>query len=100
MKLTLDEMILYEGDAYGQHGITAAFLNHTQGKTTQSSKDAIWVRWIKEEKKYLVVDGYHRIIKGLLEGQTHFRCKIDWFGKRQFWLPPKDQRFKLDLEKK
>jgi len=96
MQVHIDDMIIYRGgDSEFKYGITRAYYNHIKGNPTHSNKDAVLVRWINEEKKYLVVDGYHRIVKGLLEGKDIFRCKIDWFGKKDWWIPPKNKRFTI-----
>ena len=97
MQIHINDMILYRGgDVDFKYGVAKAYYNHINGAPTQSSKDAVLVRWIREEKKYLVVDGYHRIVEGLLEGRETFRCKIDWFGKKTWWIPPKKDRFVLE----
>ena len=96
MNLHIDQLIIYKGGDEGfNFGLAKAYSNHLSGKSTKSSEDAVMVRWLQEEKKYLVVDGYHRIVKGLLEGKESFRCKVDWFGKKSFWIPPKKHRFDL-----
>ena len=95
MKLHIDQLIIHKGSQDLQYGIAAAFLDHVKGKETLTPNQPILVRWINEEKKYLVVDGYHRIVKFLIEGKTSFRCKIDWFGKKSWWIPPKSERFIL-----
>lgn len=96
MNLHIDQLIIYKGgDRDFKYGIAKAYVNHIEGRGTTSDGDPVLVRWINEEKKYLVVDGYHRIVKGLLEGKQTFRCKIDWFGKQKWWLPPKEHRFSL-----
>ena len=95
MNLHIEQLILYIGDSDLEYGIAKAFLDHTNGRPTKSQHNPILVRWINEEKKYLVVDGYHRVVKYLIEGKTSFRCKIDWFGKKSWWIPPKSERFVL-----
>tara|TARA_R100000734_G_C3251024_1_gene52610 strand:+ start:180 stop:512 length:333 start_codon:yes stop_codon:yes gene_type:complete len=95
MNLHIDQMILYKGDDDLEYGIAKAFLDHSNGRPTKSEHNPILVRWINEEKKYLVVDGYHRVVKYLIEGKRSFRCKIDWFGKKSWWIPPKSERFVL-----
>ena len=98
MKIHIDEMIIYKGgDAEFKYGIARAFYNHENGKETKSDGKPLVVRYITEERKFLVVDGYHRIIKGLLEGRREFNCKIDWNGKySNWWVPPKEKRFILE----
>jgi len=96
MKIHIREMIMFQGDPKLEYGIAKAYLNHKDGKGTRSEGKPIMVRWINEEKKFLVVDGYHRIVKGLLEGQRSFNCVYDWFKKKSFWVPPKEHRFTLE----
>lgn len=96
MQIHIDDMIIYKGgDANFEYGIARAYYNHINGRPTQSINEPVIVRWINEEKKYLVIDGYHRIVKGLLEGRSSFRCKIDWFGYKNWWVPPKEHRFTI-----
>ena len=103
MKIHIKEMIMYKGgDADFKYGVAKAYHNHNNGKGTRSEGEPIIVRYVKEEKKYLVVDGYHRIVKGLLEGKKTFECKIDWFHNfgGEWWLPPKGERFVLEEDLK
>jgi hypothetical protein len=97
MKIHINEMIIYKGgDPAFKYGIAKAFHNHENGRETKSFGQPLVVRYISEEKKYLVIDGYHRIVKGLLEGSREFECVMDWFGKKEWWVPPKEKRFILE----
>jgi hypothetical protein len=98
MKININEMIIYKGgDPDFKFGIASAYINHENGRGTRSNKNPLIVRYISEEKKYLVIDGYHRIVKGLLEGKREFDCKVDWNGKySNWWVPPKEKRFILE----
>ena len=98
MKIHINDLILYKGgDINFEYGVARAFYNHQNGKGTKSDNLPLTVRYIKEEKKYLVVDGYHRVVKGLLEGNKSFNCKIDWNRKySNWWVPPKEKRFILE----
>ena len=97
MRVHINEMIMYKGgDDEFKYGIARAFYNHENGKGTRSEGEPLIVRYIAEERKYLVLDGYHRIVKGLLEGNREFECVLDWFGKKEWWVPPKEKRFILE----
>jgi len=95
-KVKFDEMIIYRGRPSLDKGILGAFYNHFSGRGTMSEGKPLIVRYIQEEKKYIILDGYHRIVKGLLEGKTEFNCILDWFNEEKWWVPPKDQRFILE----
>jgi len=98
MKININDLIIYKGgDPHFEYGIAMAYVDHIGGKTTRTPDEPIAVRYIKEERKFLVVDGYHRIVKGLLEGTRDFSCKFDWEGRyKKQWLPPKEKRFILE----
>ena len=97
MKIHIDEMILYKGDPSLKFGLAAAYNNHLEGRPTKSEGKPIVVRYVMQEKKYVVLDGYHRIINGLLEGNLEFDCGYDWFGEhsKRFWIPEQKDRFVL-----
>lgn len=96
MNLHIDQLIMYKGgDKDFKYGLSRAYYNHINGRPTTSEGEAVTVRWINEERKYLVIDGYHRIVKAMLEGKETIRCKIDWFGSKEWWLPPKKYRFSM-----
>ena len=98
MKININDMIIYKGgDPDFKFGIASAYVNHENNKGTKSDGKPLVVRYITEENKFLVVDGYHRIVKGLLEGKREFNCKVDWNGKySNWWVPPKEKRFILE----
>lgn len=95
-KVDFKDMIIYRGNPELTKGIIGAFNNHLSGRGTMSEGKPLIVRYIQEEKKYLVLDGYHRIVKGLLEGKTSFDCVLDWFGEEKWWVPPHQHRFILE----
>ena len=95
MNISINDMIIFKGTPDFEKGFAAAYKNHMEGRETLSEGKPIIVRYIKEEKQYLVLDGYHRLVKGLLEGNTNFDCCYDWFAKEDFWVPPKEHRFYL-----
>ena len=98
MNIPIEKMIIFKGEPRLEKGLAAAYNNHLSGKKTKSEGQPIIVRYIREEKKYMVLDGYHRIVKGLTEGKDTFECKYDWFGDYSnfFWIPPPEQRFKVE----
>ena len=103
MILNFNDLIIYKGgeDKGFKFGMLRALYNHLSGNPTMSEGMPIIVKYIKHEKKYLVVDGYHRIAKGLLEGNLDFNCQLDWFGDYpNWWVPPKDKRFIFEEIKK
>ena len=99
MILNFDDLIIYKGgeDNDFKFGMLRAFYNHMSGNPTMSEGKPIVVKYVKNENKYLVIDGYHRIAKGIIEGQLDFECQLDWFGKyKNWWVPPKEKRFILE----
>lgn len=97
MKVHINDMIIFKGgDPGSEYGLSAAYTNHMNGRQTMSEDMPLAVRYIKEERKFLVVDGYHRIVKGLLEGRHEFDCVLDWKGKHERWIPPIEHRFVLE----
>ena len=98
MKININDMIIYKGgDPDLEYGIAMAYLDHINGNETRTPDEPISVRYIREEKRFLVVDGLHRIVKGLLEGAKDFNCKFDWENRyTKIWIPPKENRFVLD----
>ena len=95
MKIHIDDLILYKGNPGLEYGVARAFINHENGKPTQSGDQPVIVKYLVEENKYIVLDGYHRIVKGLLEGKKIFNCTFDGAEKHKYWLPPENRRFKL-----
>ena len=95
MRIAIGEMILYKGNSDLTLGIAAAFKNHCEGKITRSEGFPIIVRYVLEENKYIIIDGYHRLVKGLLEGKTEFECCLEESDalKHLGWIPPKSHRF-------
>ena len=98
MKVNINDMIIYKGgDPDFEYGIAMAYLDHINGNETLTPDEPISVRYIREEKRFLVVDGLHRIVKGLLEGVRDFNCKFDWeYRHKNIWIPPKEKRFILE----
>ena len=95
MRIPVEKIILYKGDSGFTKGVAAAFKNHSEGRITKSEGLPIVVSYVLAEKKYVVLDGYHRIVKGLLEGKTDFECRYDKNDvlKEMFWVPAAEQRY-------
>ena len=89
-----NNLIVELGD--GTYGILAAYRHFNEGIKSKTNKP-ISVVWIKEEHKYLVVDGYHRLVEALLRGEQKFLCEIDWTGFTKEWsLPDTNDRLVLE----
>jgi len=88
---------MYKGDQNLEKGVAATYRDILEGRGSLSKGKPIVVRYVAEEQKFIVLDGMHRIVEGLLEGKTDFECDYDWTGKYSnlFWIPPKEQRFNL-----
>lgn len=95
MKLHIDDLILYRGNPGLEYGVAGAFVNHESGRPTTSEGKPIVVKYLPEEKKYIVLDGYHRIVKGLLEGKRIFTCTFEGSHEHDYWVPPSNKRFRL-----
>ena len=97
MKVSIHEMIMYKGDENLEKGVAATYKDILEGRFSLSKGKPIVVRYVAEEQKFCVLDGMHRIVEGLLEGQTEFECEYDWMGKYShlFWLPDKKDRFTI-----
>ena len=89
-ELHFNDLIIEKGDF--KYGITAAYKHFCEGVRTKT-EGPLQVRWIKEENKFLVVDGYHRLIEYILNGQYTYMCEIDYFkGAAEWKLPEKNDR--------
>ena len=95
MKKHIDDLVIYIGDDRMEKGIAAAYLHVKSGVLSRTPDAPIVIQEIKgEEGKYLVVDGYHRIVEGLLSGKRIFDCRLsktnyDW------WIPTEEYRYKV-----
>ena len=95
--LNIEELVIEKGD--GTYGLTLAYKHHRDGIKSKT-EGPLDVCWLKNENKYLVVDGYHRLIEYLLEGEHEFECNIDWTGHTTEWsVPTANDRFIVVLEK-
>jgi hypothetical protein len=92
-ELHFNDLIINSGDS--NYGIIATYKNIREGKTSRTA-GPIQVCWIREENKFLVTDGYHRLVQYLLEGKTNYLCEIEWTGYSLRWrVPPKGNRFTI-----
>ena len=71
----VDQLIVYKGSWHA--GVLATYTDILEGRKN-TTNDPIKVCWIREENKFLVLDGYHRFIQALLEGRAECMCEIDW----------------------
>ena len=95
-ELHYNDLIVEKGNS--DYGILAAYRHFTEGIKSKTNRP-LSVVWIKEENKFLVVDGYHRLVESLLRGQNKYLCEIDWTGSTKDWsLPtPGDRLILQDL---
>lgn len=93
-ELHYNDLIVEKGNS--DYGILAAYRHFTEGTKSKTNRP-LSVVWIKEENKFLVVDGYHRLVESLLRGQNKYLCEIDWTGSTSDWsLPISDDRLILE----
>jgi hypothetical protein len=90
-ELHYNDLIVMKGNL--QHGLVATYKDITEGRTSQTPNEPLQVCWIREENKFLVVDGYHRLLEALMEGELSYLCEIDWSGYTLRWqIPSKENR--------
>ena len=93
-ELHINDLIVNSGDS--KYGVVATYNNILEGKSSRT-EGPIQVCWIREENKFLVTDGYHRLTEYLLEGKIKYLCEIEWTGYSLKWVvPPKDKRFIIE----
>jgi len=85
-ELHYNNLIVEKGNS--KYGIVAAYRHFTEGIKSNSFANPIKVVWINEENKFLVVDGFHRLVERLLRGEHKFLCEIDWTGFSNRWKLP------------
>jgi hypothetical protein len=91
--LHISEIIVGIGDQ--KYGIKATLQDLKEGRCTTTNKP-IDVIWLRDENKFLLEDGYHRIVEGLLQGKSKFLCSIDWKGYTLLWhIPELNERFDI-----
>jgi len=90
-RLHYTDLIVGKGDS--KCGIIATYRDILENRMSRT-KDPIQVCWIREENKFLVTDGYHRLTQYLIEGEVEYLCEIDWTGYSLEWgIPLKEERF-------
>ena len=93
-KLHLSELIIAKGDH--EYGITAAYNDILEGNKSRTPDVPIQVCWLREENKFLITDGLHRLTQFLLEGKLEYLCEIDWTGYTfACGVPAPNNRFML-----
>jgi hypothetical protein len=93
------EMIVIKGDE--RWGVRAAIKNVSEGRRSRSAGEPIQVTWILAENKFLITDGYHRLVEGMIKGKEEFLCEVDWSGCSLDWKVPRaDNRFIMEALKK
>ena len=92
--LPVSSLIIELGDM--NTGFVAALMDVYQGNRSITPNNPIQVTWIREENKFLVTDGLHRLAESLFSKankKSDFLCEIDWTGYSLEWsLPAADNR--------
>ena len=91
LELKFTDLIIGRGDY--DTGVIATYRDIQEGSASRTPDDPIKVCWIREENKFLITDGYHRLVEKVLRKQNTFLCEIDWAGYTLKWnIPsPKDR---------
>jgi len=90
-KLHYNDLIVHKGNS--SCGIIATYKDILEKKFSKIDAP-LQVCWIREENKFLVIDGYHRLTQYLLEGKINYLCEVDWTGYSLEWrIPLKEERF-------
>jgi len=90
-KISFDHLIIEAGNL--EEGIVGAYKDILDGVRSQT-QGPIKVNWIEEEQKFLVVDGLHRLVEFIQNGETSCYCEINWYSGADGWLlPTKEERF-------
>tara|TARA_R100000808_G_C2142285_1_gene150063 strand:- start:41 stop:637 length:597 start_codon:yes stop_codon:yes gene_type:complete len=91
-ELHIRDLIVDRGNS--KYGITATKRDILEGKVSKT-EGPIQVCWIQDENKFLVTDGYHRLVQSMMKSKTNFLCEIDWTGYSLKWrIPYGERRFK------
>ena len=95
-RLNVADLIIALGDK--NSGFVGTYHDILNEKFSHSYSQPAQVCWIREEDKFLVTDGYHRILQRMLKGEASFLCEIDWSGYSLKWyLPTLNERFNLNM---
>jgi hypothetical protein len=79
-----------------KYGIIAAYKNVREGRKSKT-EGPIQVCWIRNENKFLVFDGMHRLIEAIMRGEDELMCEIDWTGYSLRWqVPEKNDRLTFE----
>ena len=79
-----------------QRSVDGAYRNYQRGRSSKT-KGPLEV-WHLEDGRYLLVDGQHRFVEGLVDGKKTFEVVEVGEGYTDYWAtPPKGQEF--DVEK-
>ena len=92
-EISLKDFIVEMGDL--KSGIVAALSDVYKGNKSRTPSKPLSVTWIREEDKFLVTDGYHRLAESILynKGKLTFICEVDWSGYSLRWsIPAKENR--------
>jgi len=90
-ELDIEDLIISYGNE--KYGLKGAYKNCMEGRlsTTSLPLDVIW---IQEDNRFMLIDGHHRVVEGLLRGERKFMCNVDWKGFTFMWrVPPLNERF-------
>ena len=84
-ELSFRELIIELGDL--ESGIIAAMGDVCRGNKSRTPSAPISVTWIREEDRFLVTDGLHRLAESILfnKEKISFICEIDWSGYSLKW---------------
>ena len=99
MKKHISDLVLYNGDDSLEKGMATAYLHYKAGILSETPNAPVVIQKIEDEPgKYLVIDGYHRIMEGLMRGERSFNCR---FSKKKYdwWVPTGKHRFEIPKEK-
>ena len=90
-RIDFSDLIVQTGNL--EQGITGAYKDICEGVKSKT-QGPIKVNWIQEEQKFLVVDGLHRLVEFIKNGEKSCYCEIDWNSGSDGWLlPSKEERF-------
>ena len=93
-ELHFNNLIIMKGN--DEYGLVATYKDLQEGRGSLTPESPLQVTWIREENKFLVTDGLHRLLEALLEGQLQYLCEIDWTGYTLHWhVPELMDRFTL-----
>ena len=84
----------------GPNGIWGTYKDLQEGDVSRTPNKPVNVIWIREENKFLVTDGYHRILEKCLRGETEILCEVEWTGYcLSYPIPKLNERFNISCIK-